>query len=198
MVVNMEIFQFTADWFGGNILNWQSWLGPLAGKPGVSFLEIGSYEGRSAIWLLGNVLTHETASIDCLDPFVPVAVPWLSPGQNADYESRFDHNIRAAGCQHKVRKLKACSQEALRQLPLNHYDAIYVDGSHAAPDVLEDAVLAFRLLKSGGLLIFDDYEWNAFPDPWLVPRMSIDFFLHIYQQQYDLLHKGYQVAIKKK
>ena len=36
------------------------------------------------------------------------------------------------------------------------YDIIYIDGSHEARDVLEDAVLAYRLLKIGGLLIFDD------------------------------------------
>lgn len=198
MAVEMEVFQFTADWFGGNIPNWQSWLGHLAGQPGVRFLEIGSYEGRSTIWLLGNVLTHETASIDCLDPFAPFAAPWLNPGEMVDYEPRFDHNIHTTSYQHKVRKLKAPSQEALRQLPLYYYDAIYVDGSHAAPDVLEDAVLAFRLLKPGGVMIFDDYEWNAFPDPWLVPRMAIDFFLHVYQRQYDLLYKGYQIAIKKR
>ena len=51
------------------------------------------------------------------------------------------------------------SQVVLRRLPLETYDIIYIDGSHATSDVLEDAVLSYRLLKPGGLLIFDDYHW---------------------------------------
>ncbi len=32
---------------------------------------------------------------------------------------------------------------------------IYVDGSHKARDVIADAVLAWALLRPGGILIFD-------------------------------------------
>ena len=36
---------------------------------------------------------------------------------------------------------------------------VYVDGSHHARDVLQDAVLAWGLLRPGGYMIFDDYGW---------------------------------------
>ena len=41
-----------------------------------------------------------------------------------------------------------------------------MDGSHHARDVLQDAVLAWGLLRPGGYMIFDDYEWvsNVTPD----------------------------------
>ena len=182
----LDDYNFTADWFGGNIPNWQKFLSHLAGRPDVVFLEVGCYEGRAVVWLLGNILTHEGARIDCVDVFFDEA-----------YERRFDHNIRTALGQQKVRKIKGPSQEVLRGLPLNHYDAIYVDGSHTAPDVLEDAVLAFRLLKRGGTLIFDDYEWGAHQGPLLEPKMAINAFLGIYQGRYEMLHMGYQVIIKK-
>jgi predicted O-methyltransferase YrrM len=183
----LEEYRFTADWFSGNIDVWQRVLAPLAGRPGVAFLEVGSYEGRAAVWLLETTLTHETARLDCVDLFSDPAC-----------EQRFDHNIRTAHGKNKVRKLKGLSQEVLRCLPLDHYDAVYVDGSHSAPDVLEDAVLAFRLLKSGGILLFDDYEWDAHPDPLLLPpKLAINAFLSIYQSQYELLHAGYQIIIRK-
>jgi predicted O-methyltransferase YrrM len=182
----MEDYKFTADWFGGNIPNWQLWFGHLAGKPDVKFLEVGCYEGRAVVWLLGNILTHNTARIDCVDVFF-----------QEGYEERFDHNIDTARGNKKVRKIKAPSQEALRELPLYSYDAVYIDGSHMTADVLEDAVLAFRLLKPGGVLVFDDYEWAAHSDPLLTPRMAIDFFLGTYQGQFELLAKEYQVAIRK-
>jgi predicted O-methyltransferase YrrM len=182
----MEDYQFTADWFGGNIINWQRYLSHLAGQANIAFLEIGCYEGRATVWLLGNILTHETAKIDCIDVFY-----------DEGYEHRFEHNIKTALGEKKVNKIKASSQIMLRNLLLCHYDAIYIDGSHTAPDVLEDAVLAFKLLKHGGIMIFDDYEWNVYQDILLIPKIAIDAFLAIYQRQYELLHKSYQVIIKK-
>lgn len=65
----MEDYDFTEDWFGGHIGNWQRFLSHLSGQPNVVFLEIGCYEGRAVVWLLGNILTHETARIDCVDVF---------------------------------------------------------------------------------------------------------------------------------
>ena len=40
--------------------------------------------------------------------------------------------------------------------------------------------MCFPLLKEGGLLIFDDYEWKGFPHPLRNPRMGIDAFLAVY------------------
>jgi predicted O-methyltransferase YrrM len=101
----MENYLFTVDWFSGNAPNWQSWLGHLAGKPHVRFLEVGSYEGRSAVWLLDNVLTHETASLVCLDIFDS------SAGGASGYEARFDHNMKTTLRRNKIEKIKRPSQE---------------------------------------------------------------------------------------
>ena len=37
------------------------------------------------------------------------------------------------------------------------FDFIYIDPSHQAPDILTDAVLAFKLLRLSGVMVFDDY-----------------------------------------
>jgi hypothetical protein len=46
----------------------------------------------------------------------------------------------------------------LRLLPLNFYDFVYIDGSHLASDVLEDAVLSWAVVQVGDMIIFDDYD----------------------------------------
>ena len=44
------------------------------------------------------------------------------------------------------------------------FDLVYIDGSHSAKDVLLDSLLAWRLLRPGGAMIWDDYEWAL---PWV-------------------------------
>ncbi len=45
------------------------------------------------------------------------------------------------------------------------FDVVYVDASHMAGDVLSDAVLAWKLLAPGGIMIFDDYAWSSLRYP---------------------------------
>jgi predicted O-methyltransferase YrrM len=53
-------------WEGGREKLFERLLAPYRGQP-AKFLEIGSYEGASAIWMLKNILTHPDARITCVD-----------------------------------------------------------------------------------------------------------------------------------
>ena len=97
----------------------------------------------------------------------------------------------------RVQVQKGLSQELLRKHRLNSFDFVYVDGSHRSADVLEDAVLSFRLLKTGGIMIFDDYEWKTYEGTLDNPRAGIDAFLEIFAQQYSVVSQGYPVALRK-
>ena len=188
---------YSADWFAGHAPLWERLLARYRGKPRLRFLEIGSFEGRSAVWLLTNVLTHPTSRLVCVDTFEG-SDEHREMGMNLGgvYE-RFLENVAPFAA--RVRVLRGPSQEVLRSRRLRseslHF--AYVDGSHRARDVLEDAVLAFRLLKPGGLLIFDDYCWGPGREETTRPRLAIDAFLSVYRDAYVLLHLGYQVAVAK-
>ena len=71
------------------------------------------------------------------------------------------------------------------------FDLIYIDGSHTAADVLIDAVLAFQLLRVGGVMIFDDYLWSMEPalsvDPLNMPKPAIDAFAAIFLRKTRVL-----------
>lgn len=178
-------YVFSSDWFSDNIPVWREHLACLLGTPGLRILEVGSFEGRSACWLLQNILVDDTDRLDCVDRF------------GDRYSAIFDHNVRTAGGAAKIRKLAGLSQEVLRTLTLYSFDAAYIDGSHTAPDVLEDVVLVFRLLKPGGILILDDYEWHDAGDTLLEPRIAVDAFLDVFAGKYDLLHREYQIIVRK-
>jgi len=182
-------YEFTEDWFTPHIPSWRIATMPWAGKPEVRYLEVGVYEGRAAMWAAENILTHESSELVAVDLFAGGYVDEYGP-----YERRYRDNLARTGLGDRATTIRGYSQIELRKLPLDHYDIIYVDGSHQNPDVLEDAILVWRLLKDGGLLIFDDYNAAGFTDP----RIGIDTFMRFYGEHFEVVHNGYQLMLKKK
>ena len=212
--------RFSTTWFDGQISNWRNWLAPFAGKPGLRGLEIGSFEGRSTLWLLENILTAPDSRIDCIDLFEHSRI-------YGDYPARFRANTQP-WCE-RIRILSGPSFEMLKQVD-GPYDIVYIDGWHSAFGALADGVMAWPLLKVGGVMIFDDYLWiplkygpirrpNRFMRllakargkhwrrvsaeaaisriPTETPKLGIDGLLRTLEGHYQLLGDDYQLAIRK-
>ncbi len=187
---------FTADWFSHNIPNWDTWLVEFKGREGVRFLEVGAFEGKASVWLLDNVLTHAASRMTCCDLWSG-AIQGNYEGTGEQVEARFDENLRPfAG---RFEKLKGRSYEVLAALVRDGrwFDGVYIDGDHYGPEVLRDGVLAFALLKPGGVLIFDDYLWRM-PIVRVFPGEAIDAFLHVFRHEIAVVSKGNQVVIRKR
>lgn len=187
-------YKFGSDWFSSRIPNWEKQLAHLKGKPGLNYLEVGPYEGRSFLWVLDNVLTHPSSKATAIDIFAADT----STHYDASYEARFRANVARSGAAERVTIIKGSSQDELRALATGPFDVIYIDGSHAAEDVLADTVLAWPLLKEGGIMIFDDYTWHADWPRHLRPNFAISAFINAYNKQVELLHHGYQLFVKKR
>jgi predicted O-methyltransferase YrrM len=113
-------------------------------------------------------------------------------------QKRYEDNLIEAGGEGRFTTIANFSQIALRELPLNYYDIIYIDGAHNGPAVLEDAVLSMRLLKEGGILIFDDYRWWPTASRIKTPRYAIDIFMQTYGDKFDVIHTESQVMLVRK
>jgi hypothetical protein len=193
---------FTVDWFTNNIPTWRSLLVPrLSGRP-CRVLEVGSYEGRSARWLLQNALTHPRSSITCVDAFrVADRVCWkgrpVASGGGRDVLRRFLRNTAEFG--NRVRLVREPASTALRREEDagQTYDMVYLDSDGAAKDCLEQAVLAWPLVKPGGVLVFDDYTHSALHDG-ACPRRGVDAFLDCYASEFRALHVGWQVIVERR
>ncbi len=181
-------YQFGSDWFSVNVPVWREHLAPLKGKPGLHYLEIGPYEGRSFFWAVENILTHPTSRATAIDIFDA----GTSTHYEKTYEQVFRSNVELSGAADRITTLKARSQDALRKLPDDSFDLIYVDGSHAANDVLADLVLSWPLLKQGGLMILDDYMWRRQWPFYLRPHFAINSFISAYSHEIEVVHRAGQ------
>lgn len=193
---------FTADW--SNVRGyWGEMLAPLAGRPGLRFLEVGAFEGQATLWLLENILTDPDSSIEVVDTFEGSPEHAEMGIDTSDLYGTFARNVAAHRA--KVTTNVGPSAEVLRALYLRdtlpfrpRYDFVYLDGSHRAADVLEDAVLAWPMVRPGGLMVFDDYEWNQFrSDSPMHPKPGVDAFLRANAFGYSEVYRGYQLAVRK-
>lgn len=109
------------------------------------------------------------------------------------------HNI--SRFQHKTIVKRGKSQHIMKELYVQQnekYDFIYIDGDHVASSVIEDAVLAFSMLKVDGIMCFDDYDSSSnHADNLDLAQCAIDAFLKIYSRKIEVLHKGWQIVVRK-
>jgi hypothetical protein len=181
LALEQRNYQFQYDWFTHNIPIWRQQLQPWCDRA-IKVLEIGSFEGMATCWLLDRVLTHPDASITCIDLY---------------FQNNFARNIAQTKSGAKVTKIAGDSHQILATLPANTYDIIYIDGCHLAEYVKQDAILSWKLLKSQGLLIFDDYLFEVSNHPEANTKLGIDDFLTSIPNCYQIRHQGYQLLIQK-
>lgn len=180
--------RYAHDVWTDHIPKWEEHVVPrFAGRADIKALEIGSLEGRSAVWILRHVLTGPGASLTCVDMFdVPIV------------ERNFDYNTKAAGVADRVIKEKGTSSSVLARLPPLSFDLIYVDAAHDAAGVLMDTVQAWRLLKSGGLIVFDDYLLPIYTSYGKDgPKNGIDAFVSIFARFLSVIDQGWQMFVEK-
>lgn len=179
----VEQLAFTQDWTTRHFPRWREVLAPFVGKERLRGLELGSFEGRSAVFFLQEICTHPTSRLICVDQW-----------HNAEIYGRFLSNILAIGRHDRCEARKGDTHQMLRCMK-QRFDFIYVDADHKADAVLTDAILAWPLLVSGGVLIFDDYRWQS--PGVLAPKIGIDAFLQAFDGQYEVLHLQWQLILKK-
>jgi predicted O-methyltransferase YrrM len=189
--------EFTTNWAVEHYHLWAAILAPWQDEP-VRILEIGSWEGRSALFFL-NYLPR--SSMVCVDTFAgsiehrawPVA---QQHEQLFRIERRFDGNLAQFADRVEKRKQDSLAALGILGLERRQFDLIYIDGSHLALDVYRDGILAWPLVTRGGIMIFDDYQRKQGPEAdW--PHIGIDAVLDATKGGYEELHRGRQIVIRK-
>ncbi len=188
--MNAQDYIFTKDWFDQNSRqNWDKII-PIVNPKKI--LEIGSYEGAASCYLIDKLSKNNYLEIHCVDTWPENYI--IGEKEDSSIEKRFDHNLKLAISKAekkpKCLKYKAESHLILSKMiteRVNDFDLIYIDASHYAVDVLTDAVLSFRLLKGGGMMIFDDYLWAGDENIVYYPKIAIDAFTNVFSNHLKLV-----------
>lgn len=173
---------YTSDWLTEHLSIWYEVIRPE--KNVKKILEIGCYEGRSTGWFLEN---FPDATVEVIDDFS--ASGYLLNKRSFEF---FKHNIKQY--QKRVIINLGKSQKILPLLK-DKYDIIYVDGAHDYESVKIDIIYSWKLLREGGIIIFDDYRWKREGIDGR-PKEAIDDFLEN-TGNLEVLSKEKQVIVRK-
>lgn len=200
-------YNFTEEWFDIAIPVWEEVFKSHYKNPIKSVLEVGCYEGRATVWLCENVLS-EGVAYDIVDTFGGsvsesgmVGTASRLEGDKSFIQTNFEHNISFFQDRVRFNIHKGYSQHELPKLVEadRKYDLIYIDASHQSDDTFVDGYFANKMLKKGGLIIFDDFGWKDPKKPHdnCSPEVGIRLFFSLYSDQYQGLFSGYQVGAIK-
>lgn len=151
-------------------------------------IEIGSLYGACSVWLLDKFTNRPMDTLHCIDINQTKYLKTnLEPYKNAQFHLGASGDV-------------LCELWCKYKAPVA--DLIYIDGSHLPKHILEDAVIGWKLLKVGGVMVFDDYGWGAAGESDDRPRTGIDAFRFGFQKHYELLDafnqaNSYQLYLQK-
>jgi hypothetical protein len=177
--------------------NFKPLLEEFIGKPKLRFLQLGAFTGDASVWMCDNILTGTYCYLTDVDTWRGSDEP---AHKDMDFVSVYDTYRSKTDHYSQILRVTSTTMDFLNRPNRDEiFDFIYVDADHTTVGVLLDGELSWPLLKSGGIMAFDDYTWgHESGDPRLAPQVGIDLFLHRHQGEYELLAKNTQVWIRKK
>lgn len=158
----------------------------------IKYLEIGSFYGANIISVAKSYGINNQSELFCIDPYIDYDdYDEYKNKQEKTYET-FLKNIEPYS--DKIKHIRNFSHKQIPNFEDDFFDIIYIDGNHDPSFVLEDAVLSFRKLKPGGILIFDDFGWHGVYET----TRGIIGFIDAYNKKIQYLgEKETQVFIRK-
>lgn len=167
----------SSDYFSINAYYWKKILNKKFKK--FSYLEIGSWEGNSALYILKNFKTKSVICVDIWDKYLKNEI---KPKRNF---RNFLFNLKEFKNNFKYHKL---SSDDFFKKNKKFFDVIYIDGDHKKSQVYKDISNAWRILNNKGLIICDDFfDGNIYSrNNKNVPAIAINKFIKKYSNEINI------------
>ena len=188
----MSEYKYSQIWFMGSEIKRK--LPDMLDKTAVNrILEIGCFEGLSSVFFADNFITNVESRLTCVDPFLTVSNNDHSQFLQNSEEANFDHNVSVCKNADKITVHKMTSDAFFSRESTATYNMIYIDGCHE-PDFIErDMENSFARLEPGGIMWMDDYGGGD----GVQIKNTMDAFLRKHEGEYEIIHEGYQLAIRR-
>lgn len=183
---------FTTDWLGSKLEPWLAALAPFRDLP-VQVLELGAFEGRSAIAFLEYLPLSHVSSVD---RFV-FGSQHTNGSDGLTVEDRFDANLKPYGP--RITKIKGSVLSVLDDFARSRsrFDVIYIDAGKQRDSVFANTAAAWPLLKLDGIIIWDDLDWGSKLPSADRPGDAIRLFARSFAPCLDILHQRSQLIARK-
>ena len=129
------------------------------GKKDLKMAEIGSWTGESA-YIFASY--PQITLVFAVDPFEYQDImnddeckQGFEKGWYENLEERFDEKVRKY--QHKIKKIKLISKDAVSKVEDNFLDFVYIDAGHQYEDVFHDCTEWSKKVHNGGYVCGHDY-----------------------------------------
>ena len=183
---------FSNKWFLNNFYIFNFFL-PKDKNKKFDYLEVGCFEGLSSFFVLSEYPQVNAYLLDI----------WDLPNSNRkslskDFnfiEKNFDKNLS----NYNFNKVKDDSVIAMRKFLKQNvkFDFIYIDGSHNGEDILSDAIEAFKILKTKGIIFFDDFlQYDSNRE--IQSYEGIEKFLSLHTNNLNIEYFQNNLVVRKK
>jgi MMP 1-O-methyltransferase len=119
-----------------------------------AIVEIGSWKGKSTIWLAHGARDGAGPTVYAIDPHTAVSDNLATQSAVPTFDE-FSRNIRAAGVAELVAPMVMTSAQAARAFD-RPVELIFIDGAHDYDSVALDLDLWFPKVLDGGTIAFHD------------------------------------------
>ncbi len=183
-------YTFGMDWFYKSEI-YQNVKYLLDHKNKLEILEIGSFEGLSTTYFIDNFLSKPNSKITVVDPFLLHSENDHITILDKIQIRNFFFNISKSAYPNKVQYLGLTSDQFF-DFNKNKYNFIYIDGMHTKEQIPKDIINSWESLSKDGIIWMDDYLGDHGK-----LKNTFDKTLESLKGEHQVIHRGYQIAIKK-
>jgi len=186
---NSNYFFKFPDYFSNNFNIWKSFLIHI---PNFEYLEIGTFEGRSALFISEF---KNCEKIVCVDPYIDY-------NESEKYDFKMSDVFESVS--QKIKQIQNKDIKLIREKSddffLNNketFDVIYIDGHHKYEYVKRDFINSMNCIKKDGILICDDFLWLKYEKLDENPIGAILECYDNYKKDLQILFINHQIIFKK-
>lgn len=176
------------DMFSENYIYWEKIINNINK---IKYLEIGSFEGRSTVFIKEQNNLETLVAVDPHENYDELKnISFKKVRQN------FIYNLNQEGSSKKIKLFKTTS-DVFFSNNKDYFNLIYIDGYHHYEQVKKDFVNSFSFLESGGYIICDDFFYFNYDKIELNPMKAILDCYEFYKKDLTVEFLYHQIVFKK-